>query len=173
MDHCDECGFVYADVPQHEIPSRLRSLAPPYAERLGSSNAAALRAHPFDGVWSALEYCCHVRDVLRVQRERLAQAMAEEVPEYVSMDREERVLRDRYNEDDPAKVATELTAAAEELSEEFAELTPPQWERTAIYRWPERAERTMTWLGRHTIHEGVHHLGDVDRVLAAAIADGG
>jgi S-DNA-T family DNA segregation ATPase FtsK/SpoIIIE len=167
MDHCDECGYVYADVPQDQVGARLRALGRAYSDRLAAPDDA-LRAHPLEGVWSALEYCCHVRDVLRVQRERLALALAEEVPEFASMEREERVERDRYNEQLPSQVAAEVVDAAEALAQEFAALEPAQWERTGIYGWPVRAERTMMWIGRHTVHEGHHHLQDVDRVLHAA-----
>ena len=37
-----------------------------------------------------------------------------------------------------------------------------------IYNFPERAERPLTWVVRHTVHEGEHHLLDIGRVLRAA-----
>ncbi|WP_406044517.1 hypothetical protein OG799_08560 [Micromonospora sp. NBC_00898] len=39
-------------------------------------------------VWSPLEYTCHVRDVLRVQGERLALALVTEEPEFTPMGRD-------------------------------------------------------------------------------------
>jgi len=38
------------------------------------------------------------------------------------------------------------------------------------YPWPAPAERDVAWVGRHTVHEGEHHLMDVRRVLAAVTA---
>jgi S-DNA-T family DNA segregation ATPase FtsK/SpoIIIE len=174
MDRCDACPFVYADVPAEAVAGRLRGLVPAYRSRLAGPDVAGpelLRAHPRPGVWSALEYACHVRDVLGAQRGRLLRAQAEDRPEAVSMDRDGRVARERYNEQDPAAVADELAAAAELLAGAFDALGgsgAPGWQRVIVYHWPETAERDMAWLGRHTVHEGVHHLRDIDDVLAAA-----
>ena len=74
--------------------------------------------------------------------------------------------RDHYNEQVPLIVADQLEAAATAIGTEFAAWTAEQWERTGIYNWPTAAERSMVWLGRHTIHEGRHHLRDIDAALA-------
>jgi hypothetical protein len=36
-----------------------------------------------------------------------------------------------------------------------------------VYAYPERAERDILWIGRHTLHECHHHLLDIDRGLGA------
>ena len=56
---------------------------------------------------------------------------------------------------------TELAAAATGLARAFAALSPAQWDRTGIYKWPVAESRTMLWLGRHTVHEIEHHLMDL------------
>jgi S-DNA-T family DNA segregation ATPase FtsK/SpoIIIE len=81
------------------------------------------------------------------------------------MGREERVVADRYNEQEPRVVAAELMAAAGALALDFEALDGAGWRRVGIYNWPERAERSMRWLGQHTVHEGEHHLIDIDRAL--------
>lgn len=163
---CDECGFVYEDVPVADIPARLRALGPPYAEAL-RHDGDDLRAHPIDRTWSALEYACHLRDVLLVQRERLALALAEDEPTFTPMRREERVIELRYNEQATAEVAKQLAAAAGALADAFADLGEDQWQRRVIYNYPKPWSRTLAWVGQHTVHEGVHHLGDVERVLGS------
>jgi hypothetical protein len=40
------------------------------------------------------------------------------------------------------------------------------WQRRLVYNYPEPAERDLAWLARHTVHEGEHHLFDVDRLLS-------
>ena len=60
----------------------------------------------------------------------------------------------------------ELAGAADAVAAAFAALGEDEWARTGIYNYPTRTERTMVWLGRHTIHEGRHHLRDVDKILA-------
>jgi S-DNA-T family DNA segregation ATPase FtsK/SpoIIIE len=165
MVDCDECGLVYASIPVGDIPNALRAFGPIYRARLGV-DAARLRARPSPEVWSALEYACHVRDVLGVQRERLLLALTEDRPTFIPMGRNERVTRDHYNDQDPLIVADQLEASATAIGTEFAGLGAEQWERTGIYNWPTSSVRSMVWLGRHTIHEGSHHLRDIDALLA-------
>ena len=164
MVDCVECGLVYASISEAEIPGELRKLGPSYRTRL-TRDPGALRARRDPDVWSALEYACHVRDVLEVQRGRLALALAEDRPTFEPMGREERVTRDRYNDQDPAAVADQLSANANEIAAAFAALSAEDWARIAVYNWPTQTERSMTWLGQHTIHEGRHHLRDIDAQL--------
>ena len=82
------------------------------------------------------------------------------------MGREERILEDRYNEQDPVEVAKELTDAASALARLLETLDEDGWQRTGIYNWPTTQSRTVEWIGRHTLHEGRHHLWDIDRLLA-------
>jgi hypothetical protein len=176
MDHCDSCAFRYDDLAQRDITSAVEALAATYVRRLAPDPAAGpdvehdlrWRAHPVSGVWSALEYACHVRDVLLVQRERVHQVLTEDLPAFVPMGREERVERDRYNERPIDAVAMEIAAAARSFAAELDALDDAGWARTGIYNWPTHEERTVTWIARHTVHEMEHHLRDIDAVLAAA-----
>lgn len=168
MDRCEECGFVYASVDPTAAPEQLRDLATHLADRVTEASDTTLRARPAPDTWSALEYACHVRDVLRVQRARLAQALLDDTPTLTPMGRDERAVRDRYNEQDPAAVTTALVGAADALAAAFEDLDTAQWARTAIYTYPEPTERSMGWLAQHTVHECRHHLRDVERALAAS-----
>ena len=85
-----------------------------------------------------------------------------------SMDRDERPVRDRYNEQDPAVVAEQVADRAAALAAAFESLAPEAWERTAIHPYPEPAPRSLAWMARHVVHEGNHHLLDIGRVLRAA-----
>ncbi|HEY7133998.1 MAG TPA: DinB family protein [Acidimicrobiia bacterium] len=164
---CDECGYVYDDVGTPDIAPRLRALGPSFAAVLAHEPAGRLRAHPLPETWSALEYACHVRDILHVQRERVELMLREHEPTFTPMGREELVTRERYNSQDPVQVATQLTDAADRLAELFAGLSAAQLARTGVYNWPTQQLRSAAWVGRHTVHEGVHHRADIDRVLAA------
>jgi S-DNA-T family DNA segregation ATPase FtsK/SpoIIIE len=166
MPGCAECGHDHESLLRAEILAVLPELAGAHARLLTSVSPEVLRAHPRAGSWSALEYGCHVRDVLRVQRERILLAQAEDVPRFATMRREERVAEDRYNEQDPSAVAAELTAAAAALAEVLAGLDDAGWLRTGVYNWPERAVRSVEWIGRHTTHELAHHLFDERRLLS-------
>ncbi len=168
MDRCDECAYRYDGVAVTEIPDLLVALAGDYRVRLRGAPSTQLRAHPLAATWSALEYGCHVRDVLGVQHERIRRAQVEDCPEFEPMGRDERVTRDRYNRQAPHTVADELGSAAASLAETLRHLDDRAWQRPCVYSWPARSRRTIAWMARHTVHEAIHHRRDVDRVLAAA-----
>ncbi|GIE99406.1 DinB family protein [Paractinoplanes rishiriensis] len=161
MDHCDECGFRYSEVPAAELPARLAAAGPRFAAIL--SAVTQPRRRPAPAVWSPLEYACHVRDVLIVQRDRLELALAADHPVFVPMGRDERAVLEAYNSQEMHLVLAALTGAAHRLARAFSALTPHEWERTGVYNWPTVEARDLLWLGRHTLHEVEHHLMDLRR----------
>jgi hypothetical protein len=167
VERCEECGYDYGRLSRDELPSALIDLGATLAARLGRQPAHRLRRHAVPGVWSTLEYGCHVRDLLRVQTQRVAQAQAEDQPAFESMRREERVAEERYNEQDPGVVAGEIAEAARAMADGLRGLATAGWARSGVYNWPTREIRTVEWIGRHTVHEEQHHLLDIDRLLAA------
>jgi hypothetical protein len=165
VEPCAECGYSYTALCRLDIAPGLRSGAIPYDELLLGTDEGGLRAHSRPDVWSALEYACHVRDVVLVQDGRVHQAVREEQPEFASMRRDERAVEQRYNAQEPAVVARQLVDAAHALASTLDELDAAAWERTGVYHWPTTAVRTVDWIGRHTVHEVVHHLRDIRLLL--------
>ncbi|HUI47986.1 MAG TPA: DinB family protein [Acidimicrobiia bacterium] len=159
-DACPECGFSYS-VGRGEIIAWLRSDVDAFSDKFTRIDAAASRTRPAAGVWSPLEYACHVRDVLRVQKERIELAQREVEPAFAPMRREERAVEDRYNDQDPGRVVEELVAAGGALVALLDGLDDAGWERTGIYNYPEPAPRTVEWIAIHTDHELLHHRGDI------------
>jgi hypothetical protein len=115
------------------------------------------------GTWSPLEYGCHVRDVLLVQRERVLEARRTDTPSFSPMGRDERVGHDGYADQAPADVARQLGDAAALLANVLARLDPGEWDRTVVYWYPRRAERSLRWVAVHTVHEVRHHTLDIRR----------
>src|SRR5436853_6300234 len=114
---CEECGFSHQSLPVDDASAALRELGRRYRIPLsrglkGEDLDALLRAHPLEGTWSALEYACHYRDVLAVQRQRLETARAQDGYAPEPMRREERVTEIHYNEQDPAAVADDVATNA-------------------------------------------------------------
>jgi hypothetical protein len=167
---CAECGYVYETVSPSDAAVAMRSFARRYRAPLtrglpDEDLDDIVRRRPAPDVWSALEYACHVRDVFLVQRERLVRTLVENAPVLEPMGREERVVDDRYNEQDREVVADQLAANAEAMAKTIEGVNADQWTRVAIYPYPQPTERTAVWLVRHTVHEGTHHLLDIGRVL--------
>jgi hypothetical protein len=159
-DVCSQCGFTYA-VGRAEITPWLRSDAHAFVEKIGRFDDVSVRTRPELGVWSPLEYACHVRDVLRLQTERILLAQKEVEPVFVPMRRDERVVEDRYNEQDPAAVVAEILSRAEAFASMLDGLDDRGWARTGVYNYPEPALRTVEWIAIHTTHELLHHRGDL------------
>jgi hypothetical protein len=130
---------------------------------LGGSPRLRRRTRP--DRWSPLEYCCHVRDVLLVQRERVLAARRTDRPSFDPMGRDERVEHDGYDEQTPGDVAAQLTEAARLFANVLGRLAPGDWDRTVVYNYPQRLERSLRWVAVHTVHEMQHHLRDVRRQL--------
>lgn len=167
VDRCERCDFTYDELPADQVPTVLREQPSRYAACLRRAEVAGvLRTRPAPGTWSALEYACHVRDVLQVQGERVHLALVEDTPTFTPMGREERPVTLRYNEQDLRAVLTDLGAAAEQLAATYAALDDERLLRTAVYNWPETSLRTIAWIGRHTVHEALHHRDDIDRGIA-------
>lgn len=164
MERCEECAFEY-DLAQ--APSAAPTIVDGVAELtvVLSSSGVDLRIHRQPNVWSPLEYSCHLRDVLLVQRERVLAARRMDRPSFHPMGRDERVEHDGYAEQDPVRVARQLTDAAHLFANALARLAPEDWERSVMYNYPKLFERSLRWVAVHTVHEVRHHLLDVRRQL--------
>ncbi|GHB81766.1 hypothetical protein GCM10010347_60780 [Streptomyces cirratus] len=158
------CGFEY-DLAL--APSASMLVKGHASECAGLLRAApsALRQRSSPQVWSPLEYACHMRDVLLVQRERVLAARRRDTPVAESMGRDERVDHDGYARQDPADVARQLQDAALLFGDVLDRLSPADWERTLVYTYPEPKERSLRWVAVHTVHELRHHLLDMSRHL--------
>jgi hypothetical protein len=164
MDHCAECGFTY-DLSEAFSPGQaiLDGVAL-CAISLGDATAD-VRSRRQPDVWSPLEYGCHLRDVLLVQRERVLTARRVDHPSFPPMGRDERVTHDGYAEQDPVAVIRQLRDAAELFANVLSRVGPEEWERPVVYNFPQPRDRTLRWVAVHTAHEVTHHLVDIRRQL--------
>lgn len=161
---CLECGFTYdidrALAAADDIQQRIVEVA-----KILRNNDIDVRARPRPEVWSPLEYGCHLRDVLQVQRERVLLARRANGASCTPMGREERAEHDGYNEQDPCAVARQLADAATLFANVLARLAADDWDRTVVYNYPETHERSLRWLAVHTVHDVQHHLLDIRRQI--------
>jgi DinB family protein len=164
MYACEECGFSY-DLDRAERAAG--------AIREGIAEVVAILERPGvdlwsrrePTVWSPLEYGCHLRDVMLVQRERVLAVRRTERPVFPPMGRDERVEHDGYAEQHPADVVRQLTDAALMFTTVLDRLGAADWERVIVYPYPEPTEHPLRWVAVHTVHEVRHHLLDIRRQL--------
>ncbi|MDO3648634.1 DinB family protein [Nocardia mangyaensis] len=156
---CPDCGYdaeatAYAAIPELALAS---------AARLGAAlERVEARVRPDESTWSVLEYGAHVRDVCRIFDTRLALILAGdgiEAPRFENWDQDATAVQDRYGEQDPARVAEELSLAAATVAAAFGAVPS---DRLGL-----RGARsdgslfTVTSLGRYFLHDLVHHVHDV------------
>jgi hypothetical protein len=153
---CPECGFDTRAISPQQVPALLRENAAAWHTILTGDRDPRQRSKP--DVWSPLEYACHVRDVCRIYDERLTLMLTVDAPEYPNWDQDRTAVEDRYSEQDPRTVATELTAAVETLAAHFATVSGTDWERTGTRG--DGAHFTIATFARYFIHDPIHHLHD-------------
>jgi hypothetical protein len=165
MDRCEECDFEYNTANAPNAASSIVADVAEFATMLtGRDTDVGTRRR--SETWSPLEYGCHVRDVLLVQRERVLAARRMARPSFHPMGREERADHDGYADQRPADVARQLTDAAQLFTNVLNRLSPEDWDRHIMYNYPERIERSLRWVAVHTLHEVSHYLLDARRQLA-------
>jgi hypothetical protein len=163
VDRCDECGFEYVLSDAPAAAAAIVAGTTELAAVLSDDNDVRTRRRADE--WSPLEYACHLRDVLLVQRERVLAARRTDCPAVDPMGRDERVEHDGYSEQDPRDVARQLADAALLFTNDLSRLSATDWKRTLIYNYPAPWERSLEWVAVHTVHEVRHHLLDVQRQL--------
>ena len=154
---CPECGLAPASIDVTTVPALVRENAAAWQRVLARPDA---RRRPRPGVWSPLEYGCHVRDVFRLFDVRLGLMLDEDDPLFANWDQDETAVAERYADQDPAVVAAELAAAAEHVAASFAAVRDGQWER--VGRRSDGAVFTVRTFARYFVHDPVHHLWDVE-----------
>ncbi len=177
MAGCPDCGFAFVEVssdPDPALPTwgydesafaSAGDVITTASERIAEivrSQGANLRVRPEPDRWSSLEYACHVRDVLLIQRERVLKALRGHGDEVLPMGRDDRVVDDGYNEQQPVNVALQVEQAAVLLVDLLQRLRPSDWDLEVAYLFPEASRRTLRWVAVHTAHEATHHLHDID-----------
>ncbi len=163
MERCYECGFDHSPDEAPSAGPAITQGATSVAQTL-NNRAADVVSRRQPGTWSPLEYACHLRDVLLVQRERVLLARRVDRPSPPLMGREERVEHDGYAEQNPADVARQLTDAARMFANVLSRLGA-DWDRVVLYEGLDPPERSLRWVALDTWHEVHHHLRDVSRQM--------
>ena len=162
MTTCAECGFTYDLTASGAAgPAIVAGIGEVAATLLAPGPDPRRRTEP--GTWSPLEYVCHLRDVLLVQRERVLEARRTVAPTFTPMGRDERVDHDGYAEQDPDAVARQVRDAAALFANVLSRVGPDEWDQTVTYTYPQPAQRSLRWVAVHTVHEVVHHSLDIRR----------
>jgi len=155
-ERCPECGLDAGTVPLPVLATGLRAVADPWRAVLSRPDAGR---RPVAGVWSPLEYGAHVRDVLRVFRERLALVLADDGARFPDWDQDAAAVTGDYAHQVPGEVADDLAAGASALADQVDALAPAELARRGLRS--DGSTFTVTTLLQYLWHDVVHHLHDV------------
>jgi uncharacterized damage-inducible protein DinB len=159
---CAACALAYPDITVEQAVKTISGLPAAVRAAVLGLPAEALRVRPSPGVWSVIEYVCHLRDVYVTYTVRLYRTRTEQRPTLEPMLSDLRASRFRYIDCDLAAMLDELESASRGFCAEIACTVHDDWDRSAT-RLPTE-QRTARWLVRQAMHEGIHHLGDIRRI---------
>ena len=166
-DHtCERCGLAYPSLDVDTCLGLVADSVTTMAALLPEMGADALRQRPAPGVWSVVEYACHVRDVLLTYAVRVHRGVVEDRPALDPMYGDWRAERFGYVAMPLDVLLEELGAAANGFAAEVGTVPDDAWDRTVARR--PREVRTVRWLVRQAAHECVHHLADITEITSGA-----
>jgi hypothetical protein len=154
---CPDCGFDAEAVRPDEVAGHIRRDADEWIRRLAAPDASTRHRA---GVWSVLEYGCHVRDVHRIFRDRVALMLTAQEPLFANWDQDRTAIDDDYAGQDPGAVAGELFDAAISVAETYDSVPDGGWSRRGLRS--NGSEFTAATIALYHLHDVVHHANDVD-----------
>jgi hypothetical protein len=162
-DHvCERCGLDYATIEVSEAVDTVAGLPDRYRAVVAGVPVADRGSRPGPDVWSVAEYVCHTRDVYIASTIRLYRTRTELDPVVEPLYNDLRAARFGYGRRDLDPVLDELSDDVTGFLTEVARMPVGGWDRTCT-RLPGE-QRTARWLVRQALHEGVHHLFDVEEI---------
>ena len=101
---CPECGLDYDTISPRDAAGAVRTFPRRYRNVLtrsfvpGEDLEAIIRTRPAEGVWSALEYTCHVAQTLDLMAPTIRQIVNEDNPHLYAWDPDEQAEEQDYND---------------------------------------------------------------------------
>lgn len=164
-EHCDACGFDGSRFDAAQLLIAVRDLGLRWQNLLTRAEGN-LRLRPEPGVWSAIEYAAHSRDITALHAFGVEKALSGHEPSYPSIDGESLIAAAAatYRDADGLEVARELACQASLLAECAENAGVGAWSRGLTVGETRSDVRRLL---EHALHDSTHHLADVERGLSA------
>lgn len=164
---CRVCGFRGATLGPIDAVVAIRSFPRRYRAGFGlvardPDAEDLLTRRPRPGWWSALELAGHVRDVMHAKEKRLRRVYREQEP---MIGTESEIPPTGVDDQGAEVILSALQYNSEQLARVAESISGKEWLRTG-----RRRDESVTALDllREAVHEGSHHLRDLDRALREA-----
>jgi hypothetical protein len=165
MEHerCDACGFTGDRYTDSSLLDALRALGPRWRALLDRAGGS-LRERPEPGVWSAIEYAGHSRDITALHGFGVEQALTLDEPSFppIADDLVDSAAA-TYDRADPVEVVNALEQHANRLAQLAGDANPDQWSRGLTIG---ESRTDVRRLLEHALHDSLHHVEDVERGFA-------
>ncbi|HWS47912.1 MAG TPA: hypothetical protein VN636_18765, partial [Acidimicrobiia bacterium] len=104
-EHCDACGFDGGLYDDASLLAALRELGPRWRAMVAGAGPA-LHVRPEPGVWSAIEYAAHSRDITALHVFGVEQALTGDEPVLPAIESDDLIesAAAHYADEDPATV---------------------------------------------------------------------
>jgi hypothetical protein len=160
---CSECGADVRNIPSTHLSTQLHDSIETWVDILTGPGAdpRVLTKRSAPTTWSATEYASHVADVMDVMQQRIFMMISEDNPTFASFDPD--AAAPGYAANSPEQAAALLTGASNRLGEVFDSMAPPLWDKTG--KRGDGAAFTVLSLSQYMMHDNLHHLFDVQRLL--------
>ncbi len=167
---CASCGHDAGGVPSRDIAAALVATGRDWQHFLSTvtdhpGGRDGLRVRPGPDRWSAVEYGCHVRDLLALAARRIELALLMGTPSFDSWDHEAEADAAFYREQDPLAVADDIEHGAIALARLHQRIDAADLKRIGVCNGH---PLTIEHLAAGALHEALHHLADARSVVPAA-----
>lgn len=165
---CATCGFEARSVSPTDAITAIRSFPRRYRRLLLDALLDLDRGEELittrpDGSWSALELTAHTRDAVHVFEKRMRRIVQEDEPALAEAELE--VPPTNAHDQGVELVLATLLSSTDEFARAAGRISGDDWLRKGKLG---SAEVSALDVLREAVHEGAHHLRDVERVLASA-----
>lgn len=164
---CAQCGFDAGTVSVSDAVVALRTFPRRWRAAMAVPEDEpddVLRRRPAPDVWSALEYAAHTRDSIAVNGWAMAKALTEDHPVLEWPGGDDAAIPASDAPDAPTAL-DELSANCERVAARAERTDAGDWHRPVTVRGGRDEELDAIWFLHHAVHEGSHHLRDVQDVL--------
>ncbi len=159
---CERCGRSPRDVRTEDLPALLAESARRWAEFLLTvadhpGGVDGLHTRPEPSTWSAVEYGCHVRDIVALTARNLELILLVDCPPLRPIDGAAMLAQGAYAAQDPAAVGQDIRFGTVELAGLIQRHERADLDRVGAL---DGQLVTGSTLCRVALHEMVHHLLD-------------
>lgn len=163
---CPVCGLDYDSISPMDGIVAIRTFPRRYRAALAAamedeSDEGIVRRRPEPDVWSALEYTAHVVDIAEAHAMYVREMRTKDRPTLPEPSTKHFDAISRGGGSIEAAL-DHLTSAINSLADELDKVDATEWAREANFPW---GERDLMSTMRNPVHEGSHHLRDVEQVL--------